>query len=362
MKLTVHRSSLVGWIGMPILVFCCVVYYIVFAADLGNYASETGLFQYALNSHDHYVYLLNMDLIRDGESFFELANDKGIALIFLTLSLMFPSLINEHLTLIALIFNCLTLCCCYWFYAKICERLDLGALGKLTFFANFSVIYFAQLINKDMLTILAFLLAVYCGMKNRLYLLLLLMPVFVLVRIQLVVFVIIFLFLMTGERAFPRILISYVATSLVAGYLSVFYSIIGVESLGDGFSSYLVSFNQKFYTGYLLFNPVRVVQYFIDAYSSFLFFTPSGGINTAKFLRLPQLLLMLLLLMPLSALIFKLKFWLQSPARPLILVVIAYLLTWLMNPTVNARYVMLITPILVLFALYVRHHRQKGWA
>jgi hypothetical protein len=357
--LRLRRSTLIGWIFLPLLLLCCVAYYFAFAANMNAYDGETGFFQLALNSHDHYVYLLNMDLLRGGDGFFELANDKGMALIYTFLSTLFPFFVNKDLTLISLIFNCSIIFCCYWIYANICDELNLGSLGKLSFFANLSFIYFAQLINKDALTILVFLLTVQCGIQGRLFPLLILLPVFLLVRQQLVVFVLIFAFLMSSERPWPRILLLYVATSLAAGLLSVFASIIGEDSLGEGFSAYLINFNQQYYVGYFLFNPLRVLQYILDAYASFFFGTETGGIDTAKLLRLPQLVVILLLLKPLSTLIIRFSYWLQTPARSLVLVVVAYLLTWLMNPTINARYVMLITPILVLFALYARGQQQK---
>lgn len=360
--LQLRRSTLIGWIFLPLLFLCCVAYYFAFAENMNAYDGDTGFFQFALNSHDHYVYLLNIDLLRGNDGFFELANDKGIAQIYIFLSALFPFLVNADLTLISLFFNCLVILFCYWIYANICDQLNLGSLGKLSFFANLSLIYFAQLINKDALTILVFLLAVQCGIRGRLFWLMMLLPVFLLVRLQLVIFVLIFAFLMASNRPWPRIIFLYVVTSLVAGLLSVFASIIGEESLGGGFNAYIVSFNQNYYIGYLLFNPLRVLQYAIDVFASFSFATETGGVDTAKLLRLPQLLVLLLLLKPLSTLITRFSYWLQTPARSLVLVIVAYLLTWLMNPTVNARYVMLVTPILVLFALYARSQQQRGRA
>jgi hypothetical protein len=181
--LRLRRSTLIGWIFLPLLLLCCVAYYFAFAANMDAYDGDAGLFQLALNSNDHYVYLLNMDLLRRGDGFFELANDKGIALIYTFLLTLFPFFVNADLTLISLIFNCSIICCCYWIYASICDQLNLNSLGKLSFFANLSFIYFAQLINKDALTILVFLLTVQCGIRGRLFPLLMLLPVFLLVHI-----------------------------------------------------------------------------------------------------------------------------------------------------------------------------------
>jgi hypothetical protein len=211
-----------------------------------------------------------------------------------------------------------------------------------------------------MLTVMVFLLAVRYGLRQRLWPLLALVPLFALVRQQLAVFTLIYVFLMSSQRPTARIFWLYVLTSVAAGYLSIFASIIGEESLGEGFSAYLIDLNRDYYVGYLLFNPLRVVQYIMDAYASFSFATPTGGIDAAKLLRLPQLLVLLLLVSPLSTLVTRFRHWLKVPAaRPMVLVVVAYLLAWLMNPTINARYVMLITPVLVLFAMYVRRQRRS---
>jgi hypothetical protein len=355
-----RRSTPVGVVLLPFLLLLCLAYYFAFAADISSYDGETGLFQSGLNSHDHFVYVDSIGRIRVGDVIFALSNDIGIAAVYVFLSELFPYLVEPTFTILSLVFNCAVLCACYAIYSQICGQLGLGVAGRLSFLANTSVIYFAQLINKDLLTILAFLLAVHFGMRRRLGLLLLLVPALALVRLQLAVFVLVFVYLMHSPRPWTRILLAYAATSLTAGVLSVVASVIGEESIGDGFSAFLIDFNQRYYIGYLLFNPVRVVQYVFDAYMSFFFWNETGGIDTAKLLRLPQLILLLLLVKPLSTLVTQFGFWLNTPARPLVLVVVAFLLAWLMNPTVNARYVMLITPILVLFGLYVQAQQRKG--
>lgn len=350
----------IGPLVMPLMLMACLVYYFAFASNLDMYDGDTGYFQLALNAHDHFVYVYGVDRVLDGDIGYEFANDLGIAAIYVFLAKLLPFLVDPNFTLLSLIFNCAALCVCYKVYSDISDRLKLGNIGRLSFFANIYFIYFAQLINKDMLTVLAFLLAVHSGMNRRYWPLLVLIPLFGLVRQQLVIFLLIFVFLMSREKPIRHIVWLYLLTALAAGILSVFASIIGEESLGDGFSAYLIEFNRHYYLGYVLFNPLRVIQYIIDAYSSFALQTPNGGIDTAKLLRLPQLVVLLLLIKPLSTLVTRFRHWLSEPTtRPLVLAVIAYLLAWLMNPTVNARYVMLITPVLVLFGLRVARDRRR---
>jgi hypothetical protein len=355
------RLSATAGLLLPGLLLCCGVYYLTFAANFAFYDGEAGLFQLALNAHDHGVYASLVESIRAEGVAYEFNNDVGISLVYVALSWLFPLSADPDFTLLALLFNSAVLCACYAVYAKICQQLGLGWVGRLSFFANLSLLYFAQLINKDLLTILAFLITVYCGMNRRLGWLLLMLPLFALVRQQLAVFGLLFIFLMGNPRPWTRIVLAYVVTSLAAGVLSVVASVIGKESLGDGFSSFLIDFNQQYYVGYLLFNPVRVLQYVADAYASFSFWTDADGIDTARLLRLPQLVLLLLLINPLLTIVTKFSWHLSTAARPLVLVVVAYLLAWLMNPTINARYVMLITPVLVLFALHARKQRVFSW-
>ena len=196
-------------------------------------------------------------------------------------------------------------------------------------------------------------------LKRKMWPLFLLLPVMAMVRQQLVVFILVYIFVMHATRPGPRIAVAYIVTSIAAGFLSVYASLIGTDSLGDGLSSFLVDFNREYYVGYVLFNPLRVFQYVLDAFGSFAFFTDTGGIDTAKLLRIPQLLVVLALVGPMSTMVTHFGHWFKTRVKPVIAVVVAYLLAWLMNPTVNARYVMLITPVLVLFALYARRHSRS---
>lgn len=350
-------ASLVGLVGVPMLLAAAVAYYCAFAADLDSYSPDSGLFQYALNSHDHLVYADRVERTRQEYLVFELGNDNGIALIFVALSTLLPFLVGPDYTLLALVFNCATLIVTYRVWVVLCDELDLGAAGRAAFFLNWSVLYFAQLINKDMLTILAFLLALRWSLQSRLLPMLLAVPLFMLVRQQLAVFFFLLMLLSSRERPIPMMLALYLVTSIGAGVLTTALPIIGFDSLGGGFSLFLHDFNQRYVIGYLLFNPLRVVQYVFDALISFQVLTPTGGLEVARLLRWPQLLLLMVMARPLSTLVTDWRGVLRSDERAFVLVVFAYLLAWLMNPTVNARYVMLITPVLVLYALRVRRLR-----
>ena len=323
-----------GVFCLPVLLFLCVVYFLAFAADMDRYDATGGFWQYALNSHDHFIYVESMDRVREGDFPYEFSNDLGIAAIYVVLAKVFPFLVDQDFTVISLLFNSVILICSYLVYASICDLLEL--------------------------TVLALLFAVHSGLRGTLYRLILLVPILLLVRQQLAVFALVFVLLMRTAHPWRRIVPVYLVTSLVAGVLSVFTAIIGWESLGEGFSMFLVDFNQRFYVGYLIFNPLRALQYLVDAFSSFSFWTDTGGVDVAKILRIPQLLLLVALAPPIISMIKRFNYWLTTPAKSLVLVVVSFFLVWLMNPTINARYTMLITPVLVLFGLYARRHVKQA--
>lgn len=347
-----------GRVALFTFILLATVYYNIFVVNRDRFYNS--LLQLATNTHDHYIYLRSIDLVNNGNTIFELANDKGIASIYVFLSEYLPFLVTPDMELISLVFNCFVLVLNYWLYGKLADSLGLGLFGRLSFFANLSLLYFAQLINKDMLTILIFLIAVNFGLRGRYWGLLLFIFIMPFIRFQLIAFILIFIFLSYPKRLWFNFAIVYISTSLFAAYLTVYFPIIGAESLGGGFSAYLVELNQRYFIGYLIFNPIRLLQYFFDAYRSFNIFAENGAIDVAKLLRLPQLVLLGVL----SPYFFKLmKYWntySQTVAKPFVICILAFACTWLMNPTVNARYVMLITPIMILLSLYVRSTGKGG--
>ena len=337
--------------------FCLagLAYFFAFSQDLDHYLFHDYFFDLALNSHDHLYYLDTLDSLKADGIEYQLNNDFGIASIYWLLSKLFPFLINDQLTLLSFVFNTGTLIVNYVLWMKICDFYGFSLKIRLSFFLNTSLLYFMQLINKDMLTSFGFLFAIYAGINRRLVLLVLALPFLFFVRQQLAIFAMLYIYFMGEKDERQRILFAYVVTSIVAGVLSAFAGFLGEETAGEGLSSFLIQLNtDHYYIGYLIFNPLRVVQYVVDVYLSFSVFTEKGTVDVAKLLRWPQLILLLMLWRPSLAVITRFKYWLSTRARPLVLTMVSYLLAWLMNPTVNARYVMLITPVLLLFAFYVR--------
>ena len=342
---------------MLFFILSALFYYYFFVSEWNLHPDS--IFQFATNQHDHNIYLLNMHLVEKDSDMVEFSNDKGIAIIYLFLSKILPFLILPNMELISLVFNCFILILNYWIYGKLADKLGLGLFGRLSFFLNLSLLYFAQLINKDMLTIFVILVSVYAGTLRRHWLLLFLIPFAIFIRIQLVIYILIFVFLIAAKKVGLRFFIVYIFTSLLATFLWINFPIIGKDALDDGFSSYLIDLNSKYLIGYLIFNPVRILQYIYDVYLSFNIFSENGAIDVSKVLRIPQLTLLAMLTIYFLKLIKHWNIYSKTDAKPLVISILAYACTWLMNPTVNSRYVMLITPILVLLGLYVRTTRQR---
>jgi len=336
----------------------CFAYYSVFASDISTYEPAEGFFQYPLNFHDHGVYLNTIEYLKDEGFAYQFNNDIGISAIYLATGKLMAFFGIESWELLAFIFNSLVLFGCFILNIAISERLGLRMKGILYFFLNFSFLYFVQLINKDILTIFFLFLAVYSGIARRMWIFILFLPLMFLVRQQLLVFGIIYLLLLPGTRPYIRIFLSYCATSIIAAILTVNINIIGPESLGDGFSRFLVDLNQKYYVGYLFFNFVRVLQYIYAVFSSFDFYTEARGIDVAMILRLPLIIVLLIYSRSLLLSLARFGYWLETPGKYLLLTIVAFLLAWLMNPTINARYVMLIIPIVLIFAVYASHGRK----
>lgn len=348
--------QLIGLIFFSLMLVLCIAYYVVF--DPRHYDNLNSYACCALNLHDHLVYINSIEhLERNGFSY-KFNNDFGVALIYLSIQKLFP-LSDPEFILIPFIFNCFMLGLSILLYFKICERLDLGLLAKLSIFTFFYFIYFAQLINKDMLTVLSFLLALYLAISHRLLMLLFFFPVFFLVRQQLALSILIYLFFIQVRRPYWRVLVVYIITSLLAAFITNTGSIIGDESLGGGFSAALAKFNKEYYIGYLIFNPIRILMYFYDAYSSFYIFNSNGtAIDVAKALRAVSLIFLSLLIGYFIKAFFCYRYWMKTDARYMILLIVSFFCGWLINPTINARYIMLIVPVILLLALYVRANRS----
>ena len=348
------------------VLFCgaAIVYFCLFSIGLEQGREAEGVLVGAVNAHDHFVYVDTIArLLRDGFGY-ELNNDVGISYFYLVVNSVFFDGAADYVFL-ALYVNLAFLLLSFFCYVRICEYYRFGLWVKCAFFAGVHLLYFAQLINKDMSSVFLILFSVYAALYCRWLMLILMIPLYALVRQQLLVYVALFIFIQTAVWPVWRIVFAYAVTSLVAAYLVVHNDIIGAESLEDGFSAIVYALNAQTYLGYLILNPIRVLQFVQDSILSFFFILPDGSIDMGRLLRTPQILLLLFMGWPLWIGLKRFREGLHDVSRPLYSALFAYLFAWLMNPTVNARYVMLIAPILVLIACYAQRKyltRQERYA
>lgn len=356
--MTVRKQTIV--LSVVFAVFCAAIIGYFYYFDVSNVGKpiDGRPFLGEVNSHDHLYYVDTISRLRDEGVGYELNNDVGISYFFLVLSDFFIG-DNEGYAELALFVNVVFLFLTFFIYIKVCDFYGFDLWGKLLFFAGIHLVYFAQLINKDMLSVFLILLPVYCVLYRKWWWLLLATPFFFLVRQQLFIYLVSFVFLYTAVWPFWRILVVYMVTCLVASYVVVHANIIGTESLEGGFSSFVYSVNESSYLGYLFFNPVRVLQFVQDALLSFFFLTPEGVVDMGRLLRVPQVLCLLIMSRPIFNALVNTRTGMHELSRPLYCSLVSYLMAWLMNPTVNARYVMLIAPVLVLLALYAKKNMTQ---
>ena len=325
----------------------CMLYYYLCQNVFPNIP---GIFNYNIIP-DHLHYLRTIRHINEGQILLSINNNVGISLIYIQLFKIFSFAGIKDPTLVSFIFNMLVLVFVFRYYSKMCDRLKLYGKTKLYFFFGVQFFYFSQLINKDLLTVLFFFISMDLLMQKKYLKLFLISLLFFFVRIQLVIFTAVCIFLSTGNLK-RRFLLAYIGTSILAAYSSVKGGLISDETMGSGISAILISINKNFfYLGYLFFNPIRLLQFFIDIYRSFFIYN-TGLIDVSRILRLPLLLLLTTLIKPVFSVYANLNKNVNMPIKGALVVTLSFTLTWLMNPTINSRYIMLVLPFLIILGRF----------
>ncbi|WP_180159094.1 hypothetical protein [Acinetobacter sp. YH01026] len=341
------------------LVLLSIIYFLFFTTSFFS----NNLFNLsAINWHDHEIYVYYIDLVSNSDWSLEINNNTGIAIIYFLLSFISPSfLLDENYLYLSLITNILVLILIFFLYNRFCDKFNLPSRAKYFLFWYFPLIYFCQLINKDIFTILAFLFILNFSIVRpkfySIFLILILVPFLMLIRLQLVVFALIFLILLYSKHFKLNLFFIYCMTSISAAWLSIHGGYIEEETFGSGMTAFLRSWNLNYsYTGFLIFNPIRVFQYLQAMYMSFIFID-EGRLDWARLLNIPSILILSFYWRYIVKVFLNLRFYLKTNLRPLIILVISFLITWLMNPTVNIRYVMLVVPFLILLGVAVKHRK-----
>ncbi len=316
----------------------------------------------AINWHDHEIYVSYIDLVANSDWSLEINNNTGIAIVYFFISLISPRfLLDTDYLYLSLVINISVLVLIFYLYNRICNKFNLPSKAKYFLFWYFPLIYFCQLINKDIFTILTFVLILNSSLMKRKYfsifLILILVPFLMLIRLQLGIFALVFLILLYARNFKLKLFFIYCVTSIAGAWLSIHGGYIEEETFGSGMTAFLRSWNINYsYTGFLIFNPIRILQYLQAMYMSFIFID-DGQLDWARLLNIPSVLILTFYWRYIVKVFLNLNFYLKTNLRPLIILVLSFLITWLMNPTVNIRYVMLIVPFLLLLGIAVKHHK-----
>ncbi len=353
MNIILNKRNITLKILFILFISLCILYF--FACNY--YFSEIKeIFNFVNN--DHEVYIKNIKNIKEKNYLLSINNDFGIALLYIYVIKIFNFFGIYEIINIAFIFNLITVVFIYLNYIKICDKLKLNGITKFYFFLGIQIFYFTQLINKDLLTLLLFLLTLKWLLYKRYWYILIFSILFFIVRIQLLIFGLLTIYLSFGNYK-KRITYSYIITSIVGAITSIKGQLISDESMGDGFGSFLINFNNNYlYSGYLIFNPIRIIQFFIDIFMSFFIYT-DGLIDISKILRIPLLVAIIYLFKQFIYSIKNFSIVNKTEGKNINIVLISFTLTWLMNPTINARYVMLIVPIFILLLRYVKINKNE---
>lgn len=352
MKLIFNKTNCISFVFFFLFVLICILYYLLCNYFFINIPEITNYVNY-----DHDVYINSIQSIKNGTYVLRINNDIGIALLYTYIIKFFNFVGINDIILISFIFNIFTLFIIYFNYIRVCDKLNLKGFTKFYFFLGLQILYFTQLINKDLLTFLFFLLVLNCIIDKKFRLLLIFSLLFFFVRIQLLIFGFLAIYLSFGNFK-KRIFCSYIFTSIFGAITSVKAELLSDEAMGDGFSAFLIQFNKNFYySGYIIFNPLRVVQFIMDVFMSFFIYT-DGLIDIAKILRLPLLIVFFFLFNPIFYSLRNFSIVNKTEIKPVFIIIISFILTWLINPTINARYVMLIVPFFLILGRYVQINRQ----
>ncbi|UDM62778.1 hypothetical protein KIJ96_05930 [Pseudoalteromonas piscicida] len=334
---------------LSILVLVASIIYFSYTEGLIQNGIGYEELNYIINVHDHNIYLKKMDGFIHGEAdSYEMNNDLGIAIIyyFFYYKTGVDSLLD--LRVFSFIFNATFYFLYVFVFFSICSKYRVSDYARLSVFLNLNLIYFMQLVNKDMLTIFALIYYLHLVINKSFILMAVVAFLSFFIRQQLGLCLLTFTFLYYSYNTKFWMFFVYVVSSLAAGYFNANFSIISAESLGTGLAAYISYFNQSFFVGYLIFNPVRFLQYIYALPESALVFINSPYFDYAALFRMLAMFYFFALIIFFIRSVRNFSWLMSSNVKPFILMVYSFFICWLINPTINARYLMLIFPIIIL--------------
>ena len=357
--LSIRRTSLYAFIAYILFFLANYAYYAVFATDYLNYwinNNYNDYFYFPLNLDQGKSYMHHLNGMTDGK-FIPLSSATGIAYIYFFFSYFFIEITADNVALISFIFNNIFVIISYLYFVKIgVEVLRLPLRYRWLFFMNPSLIYFSQMIQKEMLSLAAVLALTYYIAKTKKFKSILVTGMATIQRIHFLVLTPMAIFLTNAFGGFwKKVFILYVMTSLGAAYLvnsSNFVNFTGASA--DGYSQLILKINRGYYIGNLLFNPIKFVQYLYDLFASFNCITNNLQIDLYRAHNIPYLIFLIFNWKKLRCIVLNYRAILRGPSRTILSVIIAYVFMILVAPIVHSRYLFPISYLLILLVLYSR--------
>jgi len=335
-------NPILYWLGVGLFLIVVVSYnYEILRPAYDGYTAEN-TYSHIANIHDHLEYenaLINFS--EQPNTVWDYFNNvAGISSFYLLLTIFlgFDNVIST-----SLLVNCMTLVIAAAIHQKICNTYALRG-SAYTFFLNLPMIYFCQLIGKDMLYIAVLYAMLLFILRKRWMLLTILAIVSAVIRAQIVIiflFVLIFWFWQVPFKR--RLLVLYFLSAIAGAYAFTGNKVIGLDAdLGSGISWIVFELNVATGMGNLLLNPIRLLQYIVEFVIA-PFSLISTDIHFFNLFLVPFLVYFILHIRWLRGLAA-----IRSPATQFFF---ALILVLLIMPIINLRYFVTLFPFLVIAML-----------
>lgn len=337
-------------------------YYSIFTVDYMEFWLDeqySQFFYFPLNLDQQKAYVPILIALQNGE-YVPLSSASGIAYIYWFLG-FFVNINDETIPLASFVVNNLFVLASYYYFVKIgTEVLMLSLKYRWLFFLNPSLIYFSQLINKEMFS-LALVLAMTYYLARKQYckggFVLLLATI---QRLHYIVIMPLSLFLVRAPKKFMlKLFVLYVLFSLAAAYLvspAIDLEGSALEGYGtySGISEIIITLNQKYYIGSLLLNPIKIIQYFYDLFLSFFCITQDFKLNLYYVHNIPYLAFLIMFWRDMARVLINFRTFVQGPSIYLLATSAIFFLILLMSPMVHSRYLFPISYSIALLGIYSR--------
>jgi len=344
----IQRSTLYYILGIIFYLYINELYFHFYIKNIVN-LNPDGVSSFA-NLHDHLIYEMFIEYILNGESVLVFGNNFGIASIFYSLNEVFG--INDYIFLSHYV-NIFVYLGISLYVFKVLRYFKYHLVLSLFFSFNPANFYYLSLINKDIFTIFFVLMFIYYLVKKQYFIYFTLAVLSIIIRLQLPLFALTLYFLLSFQNISlkRKIFYLYIISAAAAALLENITSLITMNrmdtSLGLGITKIIRELNTQYYIGSFLLNPVKIIQYFYDYIQAFRYL-----LEIHRLKDIFNLLFLPISLFSLLTYFFLVKKPMEYRLNVFIFVLISFFTVWLINPTVNYRYIGIFIPYIIIPGIY----------